>query len=273
MSAHQKGPMVTDLGGMHHMVADIHASATIPPSCRVSPSHHDRVFYGSIAVALALTVVVGFGPTYFFPIFTRSPQSTLTGGPVAPLVHVHAALFSAWVLLFIGQTTLVAQSKLAVHRRLGIAGGVLAALMVVVGTLTALKKAARGEAPGGVDPDEFLMIPLSDMVFFAGFVAAAFLLRANREAHKRLMLLAYVCIVVAAVARLPGVLPLGPPVFFGLAFLFIVAGIIYDRASRGRVHPVYVWGGTILAASVPLRLMIAGTDAWRRVAHWMLAQI
>ena len=96
------------------------------------PSHRDRLFYGSIAVALALTVFLGFGPTYFFPIFARSPQSTQTGGPVTPLVHVHAALFSAWVLLFIAQTTLVAQSRIAVHRRLGIAGGVLAALMVIM---------------------------------------------------------------------------------------------------------------------------------------------
>jgi hypothetical protein len=53
------------------------------PGCRVSPSRHGRLFYGSVAVALALTVFVGFGPTYFFPIFTRSRQSTLTGGPVA----------------------------------------------------------------------------------------------------------------------------------------------------------------------------------------------
>ena len=58
------------------------------------------------------------------------------------------------------------------------------------------------------------MIGLSDIVFFAGFVMAALLLRANGEAHKRLMLLAYVCIVVAAVGRFPGVLPLGPPAFF-----------------------------------------------------------
>jgi hypothetical protein len=242
-------------------------------SVGVSPGRLDRAFYGSIAVALAITVFIGFGPTYFFPIVTGSSQSTLTGGQVTPLVHLHAALFSTWVLLFIAQTTLVAQRKVAVHRRLGIAGGVLAALMVVVGTLLALRKAARGEAPGGVAPDVFLMIPLSDMLFFGGFVAAALLMRANREAHKRLMLLAYVSVVVAAVARLPGVLPLGPLVFFGLAFLFIVAGVVYDRASRGRVHPVYVWGGTLLAISVPLRLMIAGTDAWRGLAGWMLARM
>jgi len=257
---------------MNPTVSDIHDATTNLASRRPSLSRHDRVFYGGIAIALALTVFVGFGPTYYFRIFSRSPLLA-TGGPVTLLVHVHAMLFSAWVLLFIAQTTLVAQSRIAVHRRLGIAGGVLAALMVVIGTLTALKKAARGEAPAGVDPDQFLMIPVSDMVFFAGFVTAALLLRANREAHKRLMLLAYVSIVVAAVGRFPGMLPLGPPAFFGLAFLFILAGVIYDKTSRGRVHPVYAWGGTILVISVPLRLLISGTDAWKRVAQWMLGYI
>ena len=167
---------------MNPTVSDIHDATTNLASRRPSLSRHDRVFYGGIAIALALTVFVGFGPTYYFRIFSRSPLLA-TGGPVTLLVHVHAMLFSAWVLLFIAQTTLVAQSRIAVHRRLGIAGGVLAALMVVIGTLTALKKAARGEAPAGVDPDQFLMIPVSDMVFFAGFVTAALLLRANREAH------------------------------------------------------------------------------------------
>jgi hypothetical protein len=228
----------------------------------------DRAFYSSVAIALALTVFVGFGPTYYFRLVTGSPPSTLSGGPVTPLVHAHAALFSTWVVLFVAQTTLVARRLTAVHRRLGVAGVMLAVLMVVVGTVTAVTKAARGEAPGGADPHQFLMIPLSDMVCFGGFIAAAMLVRANKEAHKRLMLLAYVCIVVAAVARLPGVLPLGPAVFFGLAFLYILAGVIYDWASRGRVHPVYVWGGALLAISVPVRLAISRTEAWKRFAEW-----
>jgi len=238
---------------------------------RTGTSQNDRVFYGSIAIALALTVFVGFGPTYYFRVITGSPPFTLTGGTVTPLVHVHAALFSLWVLLFIAQTTLVAQRRSGAHRRLGIAGGILAVLMVVVGTVTALTKAARGEAPGGADPRQFLMIPLSDMASFGGFIAAALLLRANPEAHKRLMLLAYVSIVVAAVARLPGVLPLGPLAFFGLASLFILAGVIYDGVSRGRVHPVYVWGGTLLALSVPVRLCVSRTEPWARFAQWAAA--
>ena len=80
------------------------------------------------------------------------------------------------------------------------------------------------------------------------------------------MLMAYVSIVVAAVARLPGVLPLGPVVFFGLAFMVVLAGVIYDKAARGHVHPVYVWGGGLLVISIPLRLAISRTEAWKLFA-------
>jgi hypothetical protein len=107
------------------------------------------------------------------------------------------------------------------------------------------------------------------MVLFAGFITAALTLRRDKESHKRLMLLAYVSIIVAALARLPGVLPLGPPAFFGLALLFVVAGAVYDYRSRGRVHKVYWIGGTILVASIPLRLAIAASAAWHSFARML----
>jgi hypothetical protein len=50
--------------------------------------------------------------------------------------------------------------------------------------------------------------------------------------------------------------------------LFIFAGVIYDLISRRRVHPAYLWGGAVLVLSVPLRLMISGTDAWKAFAQW-----
>ncbi|HUF41178.1 MAG TPA: hypothetical protein VMR20_04430, partial [Verrucomicrobiae bacterium] len=78
-------------------------------------------------------------------------------------------------------------------------------------------------------------------VLFATFVTAALALRRDKEAHKRLMLLAYISIVVAAG--------------------------IYDFLSRGRVHKVYLWGGALILVSVPLRLVISGTDAWRALAE------
>lgn len=230
-------------------------------------TRYDRLFYSSMAIGMALTALIGFGPTYYTKLFGQGPMTTFSGQPMTLLVHTHGLLFTAWVLLFIVQTSLVAQHKVAIHRRVGIAVALLAGSMVVVAPLAALKMAARGVAPPGIHPLSFAMIPLGDMLFFAVFVATALRMRSNREAHKRLMLLAYVSIIAAPVARLPGVLPLGPLGFYGLAFVFILAGITYDRFSRGRVHPVYIWGGGALVLSVPLRLVVSTTDAWKSVAQ------
>jgi len=227
----------------------------------------DRLFYSGMAVAMGLTVFVGFGSSYYLRFLSSGPGTTVSGGPFTPLIHLHGVLFTAWVLLFIVQTALVASRRVAVHRRLGVATAVLAVLMVVVGTSTAIATASRGAAPPGVDPLVFLVIPMFDMLLFATFITFALVKRRDREAHKRLMLLAYVSIIVAAVARLPGVLPLGPLAFFGLAFLFILMGGLYDFLSRRRVHRVYVWGGALFAISVPVRLMISGTSAWRAFAE------
>ena len=163
--------------------------------------------------------------------------------------------------------TLIAGRRVAVHRRMGIAGAVLALAMVAAGISMAVEMAARGGAPPGVDPLAFLAIPLFDMLLFSTFVIGALLMRRNREAHKRLMLLAYISIVVAAVARLPGVLPLGPFVFYGLGFVFVIAAALYDFATRGRVHRAYVWGGLLFAVSVPLRIAISTTTAWQAFAR------
>jgi hypothetical protein len=220
-----------------------------------------------MAVAMGLTVFAGFASTYYLRFLVGGPSATLTRGPFTALVHAHGALFTAWVLLFIVQTALVASRRVAVHRRLGVAGAVLAAAMAGAGTLVAIATAARGSAPAGLDPLAFLVIPVFDMVLFTTFVTAALALRTDKEAHKRLMLLAYVSIVVPAVARLPGVLTLGAPAAFGLSFLFVVVAGIYDFLSRRRVHKVYLWGGALIAASVPVRLAISGTSAWRALAE------
>lgn len=227
---------------------------------------HDRLFYGTMAVALAITTFTGFAPTYYLRLVSGGATTTLSGGPITPAFHVHGALFTAWVLLFIVQTALISSRRVAVHRRLGIAGAVLAAAMVAAGASVAVSTAGRGSAPPGMTPLAFLVIPLFDLILFAGFVSAALIARRNKEAHKRLMLLAYVSIITAAIARLPGVLALGPPAFFGLSLLFVVAGAIYDFVSRGRVHTAYLWGGAILVVSVPLRLAIANTSAWHSFA-------
>src|SRR5579864_8624374 len=233
---------------------------------------YDRVFYSGMAILMALAVFTGFARTYYLSSLFGT-NATFSGGPFSTTVRLHAALFTTWVALFLVQTSLVATHRVVVHRRLGLAVAILAAMMIVVGTATALNSARRGGAPPGVDPLAFLAIPLGDMAVFSVLIATALYLRRKKEAHKRLMLLAYTAILAAAVARFPGVLPLGPLWFFGLTFLPILAFCIaYDLVTRRRVHPAYLWGGALLILSVPVRLMISSTPTWHRLAEMFVGK-
>lgn len=123
--------------------------------------------------------------------------------------------------------------------------------------------------PGGfiavpVPPLNFLVVPLTDRMLFALFVGLAIAKRNIAQTHKRLMLIASIGIVVAAVARLP--LPFiatgGPLAFFGVQDLFLAPLVIRDIATRRRLHAVTLWGGLLLIALQPPRLWLSGTEGW-----------
>jgi hypothetical protein len=46
----------------------------------------------------------------------------------------------------------------------------------------------------------------------------------------------------------------------------LFAGVAYELVTRRRVHRAYVWGGALLMASVPLRMLISQTSAWKEFA-------
>lgn len=233
---------------------------------------YDRVFYGGMGVMLAVLTLAGFGPTFYFRWLVDTPTTVAGTTTLSPLTYFHGAVFTAWMVLFIVQTSLIAARRVALHRRLGVAGAVLAGLMIVVGLSTAIAAARRGTAPPGVDSLTFLVVPLFDITLFAGLVTAAIVRRKEKEAHKRLMLLAYISIIGASVARLPGILPYGPLAFFGIAYGLSFLGAGYDYWSRGRVSTVYWWGIPLLLLSVPLRLALSSTSAWQSFARFITQQ-
>jgi hypothetical protein len=154
---------------------------------------------------------------------------------------------------------------------LGIAGGVIAALMVLVGISTALIRASQGATPpGGPSPLTFLVVPLVDMSVFAVLVGAGFYFRRRPDVHKRLMMLATITILDAAVARLPfGIMQAGPIAFFGLTDVFVLACVAYDLITLKRIHRATALAALLIIASQPLRLMLGGTQAWLRFATWL----
>jgi hypothetical protein len=225
----------------------------------------ERLFYTGMAVAFVITVFAGFARTYYLRPYFGTPSLT-------PLLHLHGIVFTSWLVLLLTQTTLVAANRTDIHRRLGVAGAVIAVLMVLVGTTTAIVRAKVVEVPPGApSPLVFLTIPLGDMLVFASLVGAGFYFRRRGDVHKRLMLLATISILPAAVARLPFafIQQVGPLAFFGLPDLFIVVCLAYDLISRGRFHRATVWGGLLLVISHPLRLVIGNTQAWLAFATWL----
>jgi len=227
-----------------------------------------------MAVTMAVAVLIGFGPTYYFRLMSaEAPNATISGAPFTTILHLHGLVFSSWVLLFIVQTGLVAARRVKLHQGLGVAGAVLGGLMALIGTVTAIAAARAGSAPPGADPLAFLAIPLGDMTMFAIFLGAALVKRRKKESHKRLVLLAYISILAAAVARWPGVLPLGPLGFYGLTFLFLATAIVYDLVTRRSVSGVYKWGGVLLVLSVPLRLIVSQTSGWRAFAEILIRYV
>jgi len=224
----------------------------------------ERLFYTGMVVAIVITVFAGFSRTFYLrPYFQTQP--------LIPLLVLHGVVFSSWMVLLITQTTLIATKRTRTHMRLGIAGGVLASLMIVIGTVTALVR-AKGPSPvPDVNPLSFLTIPLGDILVFAILVSAAFYFRRRADVHKRLMLLATIGILPAAVARWPFafIQQYGPLAFFGLSDLFIVPCLIYDFVTRGRLHRATVLGGALIVISHPLRLVIGSTHAWLAFATWL----
>jgi len=231
------------------------------------PRTRDRRLYTWVAVFLPLIVLAGFARTYYL--------KGLFGTPALPstLVHFHGLIMTAWVVLFVAQVSLVAARRTRTHQRLGIAGGILAALVVTVGVLTARAAAARGASPPGVAALQFLAIPLGDMVVFAVLIGVALYYRRKLETHKRLMLLAAVSLLTPAIARIPlsFIETGGPLVFFGLSDLCLLACVAIDAYKNRKLNPVFIWGTLLIIVSQPLRIMLAGTEAWMRFATWFVS--
>ena len=225
----------------------------------------DHRLYTWFAIVMPLIVLLGFARTYYL--------KGVFSGPALPslLVHLHGAVMTSWVVLFVVQVWLVASRRTRVHQRLGVIGAVLALLVLIVGLTTAVFAAARGSSPGP-PALQFLVVPLSDMLLFAIFVGGALYFRRRMDIHKRLMLLAAVTLLTAAVARIPlnFILNGGPVAFFGITDLCLVAFVLFDTLKYRKLHPVFLWGTLLFIVSQPLRLVLAGTDLWIQFATWLV---
>lgn len=232
-----------------------------PIAVRTSPRAQPRgdVFYLIMAVIIALVVAIGFG---------RNLDANLLHPPSPrPLIlHVHVAIMTAWILLFLAQTALVRARKVLWHRRLGLCGLAVGALLPVVGIATAIvtTRAVIAEDPSaGVGGMAFFAISCFDMLAFALTFWLAIVWRRHPEFHKRLMLIATCGLLSAAFARFPSWVMPGRA-WYAAVDLLILAGVARDLIVARRVHAVYRYGLPILilGQSAAMWLYATRAPAW-----------
>lgn len=226
-----------------------------------------RRFFIVMAALAALIAFIGFAPTFYL-------RSLFAGPSLSTLLVVHGVASSAWLALLITQALLIRNARVDVHRTLGIAGAVLAAIMVALGVDVALQAAAAGTL--GVHfhqkPLEFLIIPLGQIVIFGVLVMVAIALRRRPAAHKRLMVVATLNLIAPAIVRAADNLfhVANPASALAVLAAGVVACIVYDVRTRGRVHPVFGIVGPMTLLSFPMRLVVSHTAAWHSVAEWLV---
>lgn len=205
--------------------------------------------------------------------FSNTVPGDFSARPGLPfLLHVHGAVFTLWVILFVAQPAFVARGSIALHRRIGWIGAGLAAAMLVMGVAATLYAIRYDVVPSFFPRPIFLVMNLIGIAVFAGLVGAGIALRKRAEWHKRLMLCATISILGPGLGRL---LPMGsfgaaaPLVMFGTIALFAFAGPVADLVVRRRVHPAYYWG----VATILLSMAVIGPVAFSPPAAALLKAI
>ena len=220
-----------------------------------------RYFFVGMAVFAVVLLALAFVPE-----FIRFARGTF---PIAPILHVHAAIMGAWVAAFMVQAYLGATGRIAVHRQIGLyvflIGWLALASMIFVEFRAMIVHPVPTDAaeydwdlPG---PYIYLTFPI--------FFAWAYHERRRPAWHKRLMTFALFLTLLAAIQRY-----LWIPMDYGYGPFLAVLDIAllvplgaYDLITfRARLHPATVRGGALLLGTQAILVLLWGTVLWRNFA-------
>lgn len=241
----------------------------------------DRWIFVFMAVWFIAITLTGFIPDSLMKIAAVEAGQR----PPFPMVlHAHAVLMGAFLLLLLAQTLLVATGRQAMHEKVGPIGAVLAAALVVVGivlvpttyqSIWGALQAAPQEAQAAIrqglrEFDNIMLLQIRIGVLFPVFIAIALLARRRDSAlHKRMIFLAVAMALPAAFDRitwLPTSLPDGPLTTDLYPLVALAPMFIWDLVRTRTVHKAYlIW----LAIVVPASLVVHGlwgTDWWHAMA-------
>ena len=227
-------------------------------------------FFTILGLLMLVLAIAGFWPQYFVMAIGGSPMPRTQFW----LIHFHAAVFTLWLLMYIGQAGLIATGRARLHLKLGpwLAGyGLVTAL---IGLFAAVNLAARlGQRVNDQrEAAAFVFFPLIDMVFFAGFLLAAIAFRKKPAIHKRAMLLATFSIAVVGGGRfIARIVDLADPwIWQPLMLSPVLIALGYDLLVCRKLYAVMVIGLGVHIARLNADLFTK-SDWWLPIGRELVA--
>lgn len=248
-----------------------------PQAEAAAPRRRPRFFYVGASAALIVFVVWGF---HHFYLGGKAYPGRELSPPIKTLVILHGSAMAAWMLLMLGQPALIAAGNRRLHMKIGVAGAVLAGLIVILGLKLGIESTRHAPPDAkiwGCTAKQFMAVPIFSILIFGGLVAAGIANRKKPEIHRAMMLLATLAALAAAVSRIDAISNLymgtildrlfGP--FLGtLVIAFILLGV-KSFLSRS-VNRYYAFGCAGLTAASLLIMLIARTGAWESFASMLV---
>jgi hypothetical protein len=231
------------------------------PSPTGAATSRARQAYFGVALLCAGIVAWGFWDTYYTRAFARADLPSI--------VHVHAVVFTIWVLVLVAQAAVVVAGHVRLHRRLGAAGMLYGALVFCVGLLVSVgAPALRVRADfysldvGGI----VVLYNLTDMLLFGAFLALAFVYRNRPELHKRWIIAATAALLGAALGR---VVPGNSPQYLLLWLSPLLALVAVDLAARRPAHWIPIVSSALLVVAF-FKAPLYAAPIWRDVGRALL---
>lgn len=230
------------------------------------PMKRSRYFLTAAYLSLAV-VIIGFWKTFIVPSF----KGTFVAPPV---IYIHGALLFAWTLFLVLQSILIRRKNLKLHRKIGWAGPVLMMGVAVSTIVAGVYVLHRDIAAGGdhIAMSSFLGTVTTSIIFVA-LVTVGIMYRRRPEVHKRLMLLAMISIIWAAFGRFRHYFPPFEQAMLVFQVIvplsMIVIAMLWEKFTKGRIHPVYFIVGVPLIAETITETLLFDTPVWQSVSRWI----
>ena len=233
---------------------------------RISPgkptlTRHPR-FFPILSSLLIVFVFLGFAPTYYL--------RPANAGPIPAYLHIHGAAMTAWYVLLLLQTTLIAMRRRAVHRRLGVAGAVIAFVLVCLNPIVVVWSVAHQPPEQPIELTALIVIgDLLVMAIFATLAGLAIYWRRYPETHSRMLMLASIAVAGPALGRFS--LNVAGTPFPGVIAIMLLPLLVvaHDRVLMNRVHRVSAWGAAAIISSLMLSVAIANSPAGPAIVRWL----